>query len=242
VKRIFLVSMVLLAATWVLPAVASAALRATQIRIGNHPAFVRVVVDFRGGTLHRNDVESPDPQPFDGRARVRVTDPGITTTAAAVRAEGVRARVVQGTGAVVVRLRARERRFKYLEHTVLHSPERLVINLWKARPPTAAAEFTTAPQGGCLGIDNVSEAPGRITASGTEKDLFEHMFQANVRNRRGRVVGTRPVTATAGHWHRSVGYTVASAQAGTFEVVDFSEQDGSLSCIAQVRVALEPAP
>ena len=33
------------------PAAASAALTATQIRIGNHPAFVRVVVDFSGGTL-----------------------------------------------------------------------------------------------------------------------------------------------------------------------------------------------
>jgi hypothetical protein len=75
-----------------------------------------------------------------------------------------------------------------------------------------------------------------------EADLFEHMFQANVRNRKGRVVGTRPVTATGGHWHRTVAYTVGAARAGTFEVVDFSEQDGSLTCIAQVRVALEPGP
>jgi Immunoglobulin-like domain of bacterial spore germination len=242
VRRVLVLSIFLLAIAAVLPMTASAALTATQIRIGNHPAFVRVVVDFSGGTLHANDVESPDPMPSDGRARVRVTDAGITTSAFGVRAEGVKARVVQGTGALVVRLRARERRFKYLEHSVLHSPERLVIDLWKARPPTAAAEFTTAPQGGCLTIDTVTGAPGRITASGSETDLFEHMFQANVRNRRGRVVGTRPVTATGGHWHRTVPYTVGSAQAGTFEVVDFSEQDGSLSCIAQVRVALEPGP
>jgi hypothetical protein len=68
------------------------------------------------------------------------------------------------------------------------------------------------------------------------------MFQANVRNRKGRLVGTRPVTASAGHWHRTVSFTVGSAKAGTFEVVDLSEQDGSLSCMAQVRVALQPAP
>jgi hypothetical protein len=72
---------------------------------------------------------------------------------------------------------------EYLEHTVLHSPERLVIDLWKARPPRPAAEFPVAPQGGCLGIDNFADSPGRVTAKGTENDLFEHMFQANVRNR-----------------------------------------------------------
>jgi hypothetical protein len=66
------------------------------------------------------------------------------------------------------------------------------------------------------------------------------MFQANVRNRNGRVVGTRPVTATGGHWHRTVQYDVSATHPGTFEVVDLSEQDGSLSCIAQVRVSLMP--
>lgn len=241
-RRTLIVSALLAALTWVVPTVASAALTAKQIRIGNHPAFVRVVVDFTGGTLHANDVESPDPSPFDGSARVRVTDSGISTTAAPMTAEGVTARVLQRSGFIVVALHARKHRFKYLEHGVLHSPERLVIDLWKARPPRPAAEFTTAPQGGCLTIDNVSGAPGRVTASGTETDVFEHMFQANVRNRKGRVVGTRPVTATGGHWHRTVQYDVASSQAGTFEVVDFSAQDGSLACIAQVRVALEPAP
>jgi hypothetical protein len=242
VRRTLIVSLLLLAAGSVLPAAASAALTATQIRIGDHPAFVRVVVDFSGGTLHANDVESPDPNPFDGRARVRVTDPGITTTAGAVTAERMHARVVQRSGAVVLRLAARKHRFKYLEHGVLHSPERLVVDLWKARPPRPAAEFPTAPQGGCLSIDTANDVPGRVTASGSENDVFEHMFLADVRRRRGDVIAQRSVTATGGHWHRSVTYTVARAQAGTFEVVDFSEQDGSLVCIAQVRVALAPAP
>ena len=144
---------------WVLPSTAAAALTADQIRIGNHPAFVRVVVDFSGGTLHANDVESPDPSPFDGRARVRVTDAGITTHAAGVDAEGVSARVLQRSGFIVVSLTSRRHRFKYLEHGVLHSPERLVIDLWKARPPKPAAEFPTAPQGGCLSIDQFTRSP-----------------------------------------------------------------------------------
>ena len=242
VRRLLLVAALVLAVAWVLPAAASAALTATQIRIGNHPAFVRVVVDFTGGTLHQNDVESPDPQPFDGRARVRVTRIGITTGAAAVTEERVTARIVQRSGSIVLQLSSRRHRFKYLEHGVLHSPERLVVDLWKSRPPTSAAEFPTAPQGGCLSIGNHDALPGRVKASGSENDLFEHMFQMNVRNHKGRVVGTRPVTASAGHWHRTVPFDIGVAQKGTVEVVDFSEQDGSLTCIAQLRATLTPAP
>jgi len=242
VRRVLLVAVLAIAVASALPAAASAALTATQIRIGNHPAFVRVVVDFTGGTLHRNDVESPDPQPFDGRARVRVTRVGITTGAAAVTQEGVTARIAQRSGSIVLQLSARRHRFKYLEHGVLHSPERLVVDLWRSRPPTAAAEFPTAPQGGCLSIENYDALPGRVRADGSENDLFEHMFQMNVRNQKGRVVGTRPVTASAGHWHRTVPFDIGVAQKGTVEVVDFSEQDGSLICIAQLRATLAPAP
>ena len=242
VRRVLLVAVLAIAVASALPAAASAALTATQIRIGNHPAFVRVVVDFTGGTLHRNDVESPDPQPFDGRARVRVTRVGITTGAAAVTQEGVTARIAQRSGSIVLQLSARRHRFKYLEHGVLHSPERLVVDLWRSRPPTAAAEFPTAPQGGCLSIENYDALPGRVRADGSENDLFEHMFQMNVRNQKGRVVGTRPVTASAGHWHRTVPFDIGVAQKGTVEVVDFSEQDGSLICIAQLRATVAPGP
>ncbi len=237
-----LVSMLLAAVVALAPSAASAALTATQIRIGNHPAFVRVVVDFTGGTLHRNDVESPDPLPFDGRARVRVTDAGIHTSAGAVTDQRVTARIRQGSGFLVLKLSARKHRFKYLEHGVLHSPERLVVDLWKARPPRPAAEFPTAPQGGCLTIDQVTQSPGQVVVRGTESDLFEHMFQADLRNRRGTMIAMRPVTATSGNWHRTLAYGVTREQAGTLEAVDFSEQDGSLSCIAQVRVTLEPGP
>jgi hypothetical protein len=95
VRRLLLVSSLLLGVAWVLPAAASAALTATQIRIGDYPAFVRVVVDFSGGTLNSNAVESPDPMPRDGKARVRVAGSGITTSAAPVGAEGVAAGVGQ---------------------------------------------------------------------------------------------------------------------------------------------------
>ena len=219
VRRFLLVAVLVLGVAWVLPAAASAALTATQIRIGNHPAFVRVVVDFTGGTLQRNDVESPDPQPFDGRARVRVTRVGITTGAAAVTQEGVTARIVQRSGSIVLQLSARKHRFKYLEHGVLHSPERLVVDLWKSRPPTArrgvpGGSAGRLPQHRQLRLPS----PGASGPNGSENDLFEHMFQVNVRNQKGRVVGTRPVTASGGHWHRTVQFDIGVAQKGTVEV------------------------
>ena len=215
VRRFLFVAVLVLGVAWVLPAAASAGLTATQIRIGNHPAFVRVVVDFTGGTLHRNDVESPDPQPFDGRARVRVTRVGITTGAAAVTQEGVTARIVQRSGSIVLQLSARKHRFKYLEHGVLHSPERLVVDLWKSRPPTAAAEFPTAPQGGCLSIDELRRLPrARQGRRNRERPLRAHVPGRTCATRKGRVVGTRPVTATAGHWHRTVPFDIGVAQTG----------------------------
>ena len=225
-----------------LPAAASAALTATQIRIGDHPAFVRVVVDFTGGTLRSNQVESPDAAPFDGRARVRVTHAGITTHAAREESHGVVARVRQLTGAIVVKTSFAAKRFKYLEHFVLHGPDRLVIDLWKARPPTAAAEFFTAPQGGCLTLAGFSSVPGQVSAHGDENDLFEHMFQVDLRRHDGSLLASRSVTASSGHWHRTVPHSAGALQTGTLEAVDFSEQDGSLVCIVQARVTLKPAP
>jgi hypothetical protein len=75
---------------------------------------------------------------------------------------------------------------------VLHSPERLVIDLWKARPPRPAAEFRS-PRGRLPQHRQLRRLHrARVTANGAETDLFEHMFQANVRNRKGRVVGRVP--------------------------------------------------
>src|SRR4051812_49758019 len=57
-----------------LPSAASAApLTATQIRVADHPGFVRVVVDFSGGAVQFNELEATDPDPFaDGFVRIRL--------------------------------------------------------------------------------------------------------------------------------------------------------------------------
>ena len=115
------------------------------------------------------------------------------------------------------------------------------MDLWKARPPTPNAEILRGRLG-CLALDSWHVTAGRATATGTEQDLFEHMFAMTLRKANGAVVKTRGVTASNGTWHRSFTYAIGHQQAGTLEVVDFSEKDGSLICIAQVRVTLQPPP
>lgn len=227
----------------VLPGRAEGALTASRIRIGDHPAFVRVVVDFSGGVVRQPNVFATDPGPFfDGLARVNIEKNAIHTNAAAKTAFGVHASLTQQTNRIALRLSAADRRFKYLAYDIRHAPERLVLDLWKARPPVPAAVFTSAPQGGCLTIGSHMVGAGTATASGTEHGIFEHMFQVTLRKASGVVARSVGVTSSGGNWSRTFSYLVADPQAGTLEAVDLSEKDGSLTCIAQVRVTLQPPP
>ena len=228
-----LVVLVLLAA----PGSASA-LTATGARIGAHPGFVRVVVDFSGGTLQVNDADATDPSPFDGTARVDVRSAGISTLAVDRSAAGVRVRISQATGRISIRMESARRALKYLRVSGLHGPERLVLDLYSAKPPTRAGEIRTA-RGGCLSLASFAADGHGFRVRGVERDLFEGSFVLRVRDAAGRSVGRRVMTAR-GAWSARVAYRVSSAQTGTLEAVAASAKDGSLACLVQVRVGLNP--
>jgi len=218
----------------------AAAHHAVGVRLGNHPAFVRVVVDFNEGPLRFHEVDSTDPQPFgDGLARLRISAPGIRTSAPRVTALGVRVLIRQGTGQIFVQLETQPRRFKYLSYFVLSAPDRLVIDLWKAGPPVRAAEIRRAPDR-CLTLARFSVASGRVTASGRERNLFEHSHVVRVRGSNGRILAERPVTSAGGRWSVSFPYRAGRSQPGTLEAAALSAKDGALDCIVQVRVTLRP--
>lgn len=221
------------------PQAGAAPLTATQIRIGDHPGFVRVVVDFTGGRVEFNEVVATDPDPFpDGFVRLPLMHPGVKTTAAPVRAHGVFARVGQGGGRVTTRLTATDRRFKYMGYTVQHSPERLVIDLYKSRPPSDDAEITRG-SGGCLTLGAHSITRKKVTVSGRERNLFEHMFLVRLRRHGGRIHRQRAVSAGQNRrWTTSFTYRHAKRQTGTLEAVDFSAKDGAVVCLVQIRVRL----
>jgi len=62
----------------------ASALTATSARIAQHPGFVRVVVDFSGGSLEINEADATDPSPGEGTARVEVRRSGRRAEAACV--------------------------------------------------------------------------------------------------------------------------------------------------------------
>lgn len=205
------------------------------MRIGDHPALVRVVVDFRGGALPGpvEPVEASDPDPFDGDAVVRVEQRGIRTRAAAVRSHGVRVRLTQGSGRVTARLSFDRRRFKYLAHDTLHRPERIVLNLWKSRPP--AADIRRDPAG-CLTLESLDASGRTVTASGTERGIFEHSVVVRVRGADGRVLRERALIGPA--WSARLTVPSIRRQTGTFEAVGLSARDGSLTCLVHARVRI----
>jgi hypothetical protein len=219
-----------------LAAIADAAPTARKIRIGTRPGVVRVVVDFTGGRVQTGEVVATDPDPFrDGRARLPLMHAGVKTTAAAVRAHGVRVRITQGTGRIVVRLAAAKRRFKYVRESALRGPSRLVLDLYRAKPPSAAAEIRRAPDR-CLTLRSVTVGKRRVQAAGRERDLFEHSLAVVLRGANGRIVKQRPKTAAAGRWSVDFRYPARPRQAGTLEAVALSAKDGTLDCLVQVRV------
>lgn len=217
---------------------ASAALTAREIRIADHPGFVRVVVDFTGGRVEPGEVVATDPNPFpDGFVRLPLTRRGVRTTADPVRAQGVFARIAQGSGRITIRLTGRDRRFKYVGYFALHTPERLVMDLYKARPPSDAAEI---PRGrrGCLTLSDHLVGRRHVDAEGRERNLFEHSLVVRLRRSGGRVHRQRAETAFQRRWSTSFDYPPARRQTGTLEAVALSAKDGTLDCLVQVRVRM----
>lgn len=218
---------------------ASAALTAREIRIADRAGFVRVVVDFTGGRVEPGEVVATDPNPFpDGFVRLPLTRAGVRTVADPVREHGVFARVAQTSGRrITIRLTGADRRFKYVGYFALRAPDRLVIDLFEARPPNDAAEITRG-RGGCLTLTDHVVTSRRVTAEGRERDLFEHALVVRLRRNGGRIHRQQPETAAMGRWSTSFTYPAAVRQTGTLEAVALSAKDGTLDCLVQVRVRM----
>ena len=209
--------------------------RAVALRGVDKPSVVQVVVTF-AGQLQITDIVAVDRSPFgDGSARILVRGASSTAAPPNVHPGGVDVRLARAAGGLVIRFNAAAHRFKYLGYRILRRPERLVLELWKSAPPP---ESLRRGFGGCLVLGRWAVGAGTVSASGSERNLFEHMFVVQVRDGGGRVVGKRGVASVGGRWNTKLSYKVAQAQRGTLEAVDFSEGDGSLVCLAQVRVTL----
>jgi hypothetical protein len=219
-----------------LPASASAAVTATKIRIASHRGFVRVVVDFTGGTVRDNDVElAPGSIDRTGRARLDITKAGAMTTAAAMRASGVRAAVSKTSRGLRVRFTASPHRFKFLHYHAVTSPSRLVVDLYRRNSRVALTV------GGCVKVGtNSTSTSGMVVARGTAQQVFENTFRVRLRRAAGNVVSARTVTNPPGPWSAVLRHHVATRQTGLVEAFVLSAKDGALQCLSQRRITLRP--
>jgi hypothetical protein len=237
-RRLVIAFVVSVAGGVVLAPSASAALTAREIRIGDHAGFVRVVIDFTGGRVEPGEVVATDPNPFpDGSVRLPLTRAGVRTTADPVREHGVFARIAQGSGRITIRLTGADRRFKYVHYFALHTPERLVLDLYEARPPSDAAEILRG-RGGCLRLTDHTVTRNRVRAEGRARNLFENSLVVRLRRNGGRIHRQQPETAFMRRWETDFAYPPARRQTGTLEAVALSAKDGTLDCLVQVRVRM----
>ncbi len=234
-----IVLLAVLAFAGVVPASASAALTAQRVRVGSHLGFVRVVIDFTGGTLTDNQVElASGTIDSTGNARLEVAGPGAMTTAAAVTASGARVSVSRVAAGLRIRIRATTHRFKFVGYQVQHSPERLVIDLYRR------ASHAPLARGGCLKILGTTTSTSRkVVARGTVTTrIFENTFRVRLRRSSGAVAAARTVTtATAtGPWSAELRHVVTPRQTGVVEAIVFSAKDGAVQCLYQRPVTLRP--
>ena len=212
----------------VLAAPASAApLTATQIRIADHPGFVRVVVDFSGGTVASNELEATDPDPFPERLRPHPAAPSGRQDHgyAGPRRRRLRAHRPERRAAH----HSAQRRRPAVQVPVLRHPARAgARDLRPVQEPPAErrrrdhARARRLPDvHRPLGVED-ARARGRPRAQPVRAPVPGRA--APPRRPRSSASSTSPPTAGAGT--RASPYPHAGRQTGTLEAVDLSDKDG----------------
>jgi hypothetical protein len=212
------------------------ALTATGVRYGDHSAYFRVVVDFNGKVPARQ-VELDKLNATSGAIHVAHAG-GNATTVKILKGPGTGVRIAlqPGTQALHIAVSFARNRFKYVSYAVVNETH-LAIDLWKSAPPTKAT--VTCPG---LSIQTWGVQSGVVVVSGKGRGIFENTFEVVVRGANGRVLGRRANVHARptwpGNWGARVHYKASHRQTGTLEAVALSPKDGSLACLAQVRVTL----
>jgi hypothetical protein len=240
-RRILTVTIAIGAAGLMLAAPALAGPLALAVRFGNAPATVRVVVDLTGPRIPIGQIEPGYEDLYATGTTSLVIDIGGTRSRVSTASGyGVRVALTRNHNRLTIRTSAAAGRFKYVRWSTLGGPSRVVIDLWKAAPPTGAAAVRND---GCLSLDAVSPSPGVVAVAGRQlANIFENQFGVNVRDARGAVIGHVEVNSAPGRgWRVWVPARVATAQTGTVEAVDLGGL-GNLECLVQRAVRLTPTP
>ena len=228
------------AAALAVPAPAIAAPTAVRIRIGDHPGFVRVVVDVRGGRVSANGLELA----------------GFTDVLATGRQGARRHRVCVRARLPSAARASRHHRpghgphhadrarptppFKLVALFVLRAPERSTSSTSTSpRRPSPAAVIRSD---GCLRLTGFTVTRRRVVVAGRLlRPILENQFAVAVRDVHGGIRARRTVGGQPGRtWRVRLAYRVSRRQAGTIEAFDLSARDGRVDCLVQDRALLLP--
>jgi hypothetical protein len=201
-----------------LPSLAGATsqLTAMNLRIVDHPAYVRIVIDFNGDIAAR-EVTADNLRRTT--AALHLARRGVTTQSPGRSGDGVRASLQPATQGLNIAVDFARRRFKYVSYDI-YPQNRLGIDLWKRAPKPYIS--TQSCRG--LTLDVSHTTPGAIDASGSEHGIYENRFRLVVRNSRGTIIGRHDVHGP-GSWAATVRYRASYGQWGVVEAVAFSPKD-----------------
>jgi hypothetical protein len=227
------------------------------MRVGDHPAYVVVDVSLARGGLSDADWKGADLRPLDGRAVVRVLsarlrrglpEPVFGPRGITVRRYGLRARLVErtaGAGAPQLRveLLSAPRTFKFV--AICAKGRRIVFDMFKAAPPTKAAEIHEGigpwcqPRGAMVMSSARVIRPGLAQGwgeIGVHRFLFYATIHVVVRGTQGRVIAHATRVLTRG-WTATLRYHTRKRQVATYEASSNSTITGLFNLV-QVRVVL----
>ena len=208
------------------------ALRLQSARVTSARQSVQLMAHFSGGRAPMGIVEATQPNPFGGHAVVDVPAPGISTAVATATGGGLRTRITMQAGRLRLTFASAAHAFTYLGYRQA-GPAGLALVLWRSAVPAAGAHPHFGPAG-CLTV-RATVIGSVIRASGRESGLFEHSFLVRLRSRSGALVSQRTVTAS-GNWAVNLHFATQAGTVATLETYAASAKDGSLACLAQVRV------
>ena len=146
--------------------------------------------------------------------------------------------MTQGSGRIAIRLAGAPHRFKYVGYRELHDPERLAFDLFDAAPPTPAAEIRARRPAGacrCAASPSAGAACGRPAASAT---CSSTRWSSGCAAPAAGSTPSAPRRRRTRRWSSRFRYPPTRRQPGTLEAVALSAKDGTLDCLAQVRVRL----
>jgi hypothetical protein len=207
--------------------------------------LLRLVIGFSGSGLQGNRVVADGFTHTRGNpttlasARLTISGVAVAPQPALIAQDRTVIRATGNGTRAQLTIDPRDGRYKYLYYEI-PDPHHILILLWRSNVPGPAAYVKHGFPRGCLVLNHTQRIPGRVTVFGSERGIFEHQFQLDLRDGAGRQITRTTVHAVNGQWSGTLAYSLSRAQWVTLEAVAFSAKDEAISCIAEIAIKVPP--